>query len=306
MTISVVIPSHNRLDELKIAIKSVFGQTMVPNELIVVDDGSSQPLDENIFKGAPKKIQCILLTNKTPKGGNFARNIAVKEAKSEYIAFLDDDDEFFNQKLEEVTKSIKENPDTDLFYHIAKIQMVNERLFYYSKPSYFEDKKDFFKNLLIGNFIGGTPMVIVKKQSLIEVGSFDEEMPALQDYELWLRMAKAEMAFKFINKALTKYNYVTERRTVSKSFKINETARDLIRNKFNGDYNKLNKSELVKHEEYVRNNIIHRAILNNQRKVALKLQYKQMTSNFNLTNFFKFISILLGSKFIFFLKTKGF
>ena len=210
MTISVVIPSHNRLDELKIAIKSVFDQTMVPNELIVVDDGSSLPLGENIFKGAPKKLHCILLTNKTPKGGNFARNIAIKEATSEYIAFLDDDDEFFNQKLEEVTKSIKENPDTDLFYHTAKIQMVNERLFYYSKPLYFEDKKEVFKNLLIGNFIGGTPMVIVKRQSLIEVGSFDEVMPALQDYELWLRMAKAEMVFKFINKALTKYNYVTE------------------------------------------------------------------------------------------------
>ena len=180
---------------------------------------------------------------------------------------------------------------------------VNENLI---TPIFIGDKKEIFKNLLIGNFIGGTPMVIVKRQSLIEVGSFDEVMPALQDYELWLRMAKAEMTFKFINKALTKYNYVTERRTVSKSFKINEIARDLIRNKFNGDYNKLTKFELAKHEEYVRNNIIHRAILNNQRKVALKLQYKQMISNFNLTNLFKFLSILLGSKFIFFLKTKGF
>lgn len=306
MTISVVIPSHNRLDELKNAVKSVFDQTILPNELIVVDDGSSKPLDENIFKDAPKNLKCLLLTNKIPKGGNFARNIAINNASSDYIAFLDDDDEFFSQKLEEVTNSIEDNPDADLFYHTAKILMVNERLFYYSKPLYFKDKEEVFKNLLIGNFIGGTPMVIVKRQSLIEVGGFNEEMPALQDYELWLRMAKVKMTFKFINKPLTKYNYVTERKTVSKSFKINNIARGLIRNKFIDDYKKLNKSELAKHEEFIRNNIVHRAILNNQRKLALKIQYKQMVSNFNLTNLFKLTSIFLGPKFIFFMKSKGF
>ena len=102
------------------------------------------------------------------------------------------------------------------------------------------------------------------------------------------------------------YNYVTERKTVSKSFKINKVARGLIRNKFNDDYNRLNKSELAKHEEFIRNNIVHRAILNNQRKLALKIQYTQMVYNFNLNNFFKFLSIFLGPKFIFFLKTKGF
>ena len=305
--VSVLLPveagDHNNL--LHKSVNSILSQTLKNLELIVIDDGSKTPLDLSIFNDAPKNIDCVLLINKIPKGGNFARNRGIKMASSEYIAFLDDDDEFFIEKIERIQQAILTYPETDIFYHLAKIQMVNEGLFYYSKLKEFNNE-DVFKNLLIGNFIGGTPMTVIKKKSLMDVDCFDEKMPALQDYDLWLRMAKKKMKFKFLDLALTKYNYVTKKKTVSKSFTANKKAKGLIKSKFIADYNKLSKYELSKHDAYMRNNFVHRAILNNQIKRALKIQYKQLLCNINFTNLLKLFAILLGPKFIFKMKSKGF
>lgn len=306
MSISVVIPSHNRVLDLKIAIRSVFKQTITPYELIIVDDGSIDPVKSTVFNDAPESLKCLLLTNVVPLGGNHARNKGVLAATGDYIAFLDDDDEFFNNKIEIINEMIHNYPDVDLFYHKAEIHMVKEGYFYFSRPSTFENCDDAFKNLLIKNWVGGTPMVIVKKKSLIDVGGFDEQMPALQDYELWLRMAKRKMKFKIVNKALTKYNYITKKATVSKSVEVNEKAILLIEKKFENDYKKLSKKEIAQYKGWQKKNIIHRAILNGQKREALKGQLEQLYNYPNLGNFLKIFAVLFGPKFIYKLKSKGF
>jgi len=306
MSISIVIPSHNRLSDLKIAVSSVFKQTVTPYELIVVDDGSIDSVKSSVFNGAPESLKCLLLTNRVPRGGNHARNKGVVAATGDYIAFLDDDDEFFNNKIEIINEMIHNYPEVDLFYHKAEIHMVKEGYFYFSRPSAFDNCDNAFKNLLIKNWVGGTPMVIVKKKSLIDAGGFDEQMPALQDYELWLRMAKMKMKFKLVNKALTKYNYITKKSTVSKSVEINEKAILLIEKKFENDYKKLSVKEVAQYKEWQKKNVIHRAILNGQKKVALKGQLEQVYIYPSAGNFLKVFAILFGPKFIYKLKSKGF
>lgn len=131
-TVTVVIPTHNRSDGLDAAVKSVFNQTLLPKELIVVDDGSIPPVSEEVFYGCPSGLSTKLLRSESPKGANNARNRGIKEATGEWIAFLDDDDAFFIQKIEVVNNSIQNHPQADLFYHPAEINLIRENISYAS------------------------------------------------------------------------------------------------------------------------------------------------------------------------------
>ena len=73
--IAVVIPTHNRVSELRKALKSVFQQKLLPEHIIVVDDGSVPAVPVDVFADAPTSIKLTLLRNELPKGGNFARNL---------------------------------------------------------------------------------------------------------------------------------------------------------------------------------------------------------------------------------------
>lgn len=188
--ISVVIPTHNRLDGLKKSLESLLRQKQLPDEVIVVDDGSRLAVEYSVFEGFPTQVKCILLRNDEPKGGNNARNQGVMAASGDYIAFLDDDDQFKPNKVEVLQREIAKNASVDVFYHPAHIHMLNEGVSYISKPYGFSQDEDVYRSLLVQNRIGGTPMVTVRKQALLDVGLFDEQMPAMQDYELWLRLAK--------------------------------------------------------------------------------------------------------------------
>src|SRR5690606_9048843 len=147
----------------------------------------------------PAEVEVKLLRNEKPMGGNNARNRGVLASTSDYIAFLDDDDAFKPNKIEELKKAILDGVNADIIYHPAHIHMINEGVSYFSKPKIFKEGEDIFRKLLLENVIGGTPMVTIKRQSLVDVGLFDEEMPALQDYELWLRMAKAGASFYYVD-----------------------------------------------------------------------------------------------------------
>ena len=92
--ITVIIPTQNRLENLKKAILSVFKQTTVPLELIVVDDCSNEPVKMEVFKAAPSKTECRIVRLNKIRGANYARNIGIEKAQGKYIAMLDDDDLF--------------------------------------------------------------------------------------------------------------------------------------------------------------------------------------------------------------------
>ncbi|MFX3835049.1 hypothetical protein ACJBS4_11740, partial [Streptococcus suis] len=92
---------------------------------------------------------------------------------------------------------------------------------------FYSEKEAFIKELAVLNFIGGTPMVIVKKTSFIDSGGFDVTLDALEDYELWLRMASNDYKFMRITKALTLCYYTTSNTSVSKNIENNLSAFEL-------------------------------------------------------------------------------
>jgi glycosyltransferase involved in cell wall biosynthesis len=304
--ISVVIPTHNRPDGLTASVKSVFNQTLLPKELIVVDDGSEPPVTKEIFNGCPDGLIAKLFRNESPKGANNARNRGIKEASGEWVAFLDDDDEFFKEKIEVVSKVIAEKGDAiDLVYHPAHIFMVNEGVSYLSRPTCFSPHDDVFRRLLTKNHIGGTSMVITRKSSLLSASMFDEQLPALQDYDLWLRMARMPVRFYLVSKALTKYHHVSKSISTTKSLESVNNARKIIDKKFEEEYLKLTikeKQSLAASRSKANIFIAH---LKKNQKLATKTSFKSLLKHRSLLFLWLFLTSLPGSGFFIAINAKA-
>ena len=263
--ISVVIPTHNRADALQSAIQSVFAQSELPGEVLVVDDGSAPSVGEEVFLGAPDGLSCRLIRHDVPRGANVARNAGCLSASGEYIAFLDDDDQFLSEKVAQIKEAIASAPDTDVFYHPALIRFVCEGLEYVSSPGDVSSGESIFNQLLLRNLIGGTSMATIRRSTLLEAGGFDESMPALQDYELWLRLAQAGRQFTLIPTPLTAYAYVSGDRSITKSLSRNRAAYALIEQKFAREFAGLSTSQKQTHESRKTAEFAFKCVLNGHR-----------------------------------------
>ena len=122
--ISVIIPTYNRSKLLNRSIRSVLNQTYQPNEIIVVDNGSSDDTREMVSKNF-KKI-CYIYHDK--KGVSSARNAGIRISKNNWISFLDSDDEWIKDKLFLQKEYILKNPDVD-FLHTNEIWFKNGKHF---------------------------------------------------------------------------------------------------------------------------------------------------------------------------------
>lgn len=302
--ITVVIPTHNRRDDLKKSVVSIFRQSKTPDELIVIDDGSVPSVRWDIFKGAPDNIKCILIHNKIPQGANNARNQGIKAANGNFIAFLDDDDEFKKNKIELILECMCDYPFVDFFYHPAEIHLGNTGLSYVSRPKKFYMGEDIFKSLLVKNAIGGTPMVIVRKSSLEDVGYFDEEMKSLQDYELWLRLAKSGAVFKLLDVPLTKYNHVVRRKSVSKNLIIHRESIAAIEKKYAVNYADLTKKEIKEFKAWKQAMASHKALLNGNIMLAFKERMKQFFITMKPIDMISALVILGGPTFVYKIKSR--
>lgn len=303
-TIAVIIPTHNRPEELRKAVLSVYHQTQLPNELIIIDDGSVPPITKDIFKDAPNNLRTILLRNNISLGANNARNRGINSATSEWIAFLDDDDEFLPNKIEVVSKAIEDNPYCDFFYHPAIVNMVNEKITYNTNPREYKPSDDIFRLLLVKNEIGGTPTVIIKRSKLLEVGGFDKEMPALEDYELWLRLTKKGAKLKKINQSLTKYTCITKKGSISKNIESNKIAISMIEDKYKDYYAFFSSYEKKRYKIWKQSQVVHKSLLNGNKYLAFKEQMKYFIMLPHPKNLIAAIVILVSPKIVFWLRSR--
>lgn len=210
--IGIVIPTRNRSEHLRRALTSVRTQRRLPDEVIVVDDGSDEPVDAGIFEGFPLEVSTHLLRNDKAMGANRSRNAGIAEASSDYIAFLDDDDEFHEDKIAMIG-DVLETGSPDIVHHCAEIIYDNEGVSYRSKLN----RDVTFQSLLLGNKVGSTSLGCVRRQLLCAIDGFDPDLPALQDWDLWLRAARAGASFHGIDKPLTRYHFITGEAAISKS-----------------------------------------------------------------------------------------
>lgn len=260
-SISIVIITHNRQREAMCAVRSARAQSVPALEIIVVDDGSSRPfkLDDLTTVGEPP---VRLVRNEKALGPSGARNRGINAASGNWIAFLDDDDQFEPEKLEVVGRSITQHGfETEAFYHPARILMLNEGVEYVSSPPISVGRGATFKGLLVKNIVGGTAMVVSRKTALESAGLFDESLRALEDYELWLRMAKNGSRFRFIADPLTRYGCTTARSSVTQSAAAGiETFRQ-INNTYAADFAALTRREKCEHAMWIHEIELQRAML---------------------------------------------
>lgn len=182
MKVSIIIPMYNSKDTIKSAIESVLNQTYKePIEIIVVNDGSKDGcekiVEQMIEENQTNRV--IKLINKKNGGVSSARNIGIKEASGEYIAFLDSDDEWHPQKLELILEVLKDN-SRKFLGHGYTLENNFKKQFQLKEPI-----KISFMKLLLKNF-AVTPSIVIQRE-ICEY--FDENMTHTEDHELWLRTA---------------------------------------------------------------------------------------------------------------------
>jgi len=186
--VSIILPTFNRLEFLRPAIDSVFAQTFVDWDLIIADDGSAE--QTRVFLRtlmSQPRVKVIWL----PHTGNPAavRNAALREAKGEYIAFLDSDDLWRPTKLERQIAALKSSTDCQWSYTgYDRIGETGDLIYPDAKPM-VPYRGAIFEPLLTLEAEVSTPAVVVTRRLLAQVGGFDEGLFLWEDYDLWLRLA---------------------------------------------------------------------------------------------------------------------
>lgn len=239
--IDVVIPSYNRLDLLIETVKSVLLQSVKPNKIYIVDDRSS--FSEGDFFSRLSDIDMFginidFIRNKKNSGACFSRNYGATISSSKYIAFLDDDDIWEPKHLENLFHVIDSN-NYVLAYSGKKIRNFEsgkERISYNKIP-----EESQFLSLLMSNYPGSTSSILVEREALLKVNGFDESLPAIQDFDFYLRLNTVGK-FTSCSKPTLIYRNDTPLKITNQ---INKAviAADIILKKYDGDDKKtLNKT----------------------------------------------------------------
>ena len=197
MNISVVIPTYNRFEVLKRALKSVYAQSLLPFEVIVVDDGSSDDTSK-IIDFFPN-IKYLYQKN---SGVSSARNFGIRHSTSEWVAFLDSDDTWHQDKLEKQALFHLQNPKVLISYTDEKWMRNNKEVKVPKK--YKKVGGEIFKDSL-SHCIIAPSATLMHKKLFSKVGFFDEDLEVCEDYDLWLRIAYGHHIGLINEKLITKY-----------------------------------------------------------------------------------------------------
>ena len=181
ITVSVIIPTYNRARFLKQALYSVLAQKRIDMEVIVVDDGSTDDTSAVVAScGTP-----VTYLYQTNAGVSAARNTGIRAAAGEWLAFLDSDDFWLPRKLEAQLRFFHRYPELKIC-QTEEVWMRNgQRL--NPKKHHRKPSGHCFPALLERCLISPSA-VMIHRGVLDEVGPFDEDLPACEDYDLWLRI----------------------------------------------------------------------------------------------------------------------
>ena len=197
-SISVIIPTYNRAYCLSRAIDSVLAQSHPVEKICVIDDGSTDDTQQLLQSNYPQ-IHYIRQEN---KGVSAARNKGIRKIKSQWIAFLDSDDEWLPQKIEKQLFELTRQPMYKLI-HCDEVWIRNGvRVNAMNKHK--KSGGDIFESCLPLCVISPSASII-QRELLLEVGLFNESLPACEDYDLWLRICSSHPVLYVNEKLLRKY-----------------------------------------------------------------------------------------------------
>ena len=234
--VSVVIPTYKRPEELKRAVASVLLQDYDDIEILIIDDNPPESETRAATEAAVASLQgpIIHLKNEKSLGGGGARNRGIEHANGEFIAFLDDDDEWLPGKLKRQVELLDSFPKTVCsidtgFIEIDELKDTKKQV----KPAL---RGSIFDELLVKHK-GRAPKLssmLCRTAALREIGMFDVTLPARQDLDLYLRLARKH-SFEFIEAPLVnKYIHGSDRITSNIKSKI--TGLDIFYKKYRDDF----------------------------------------------------------------------
>ncbi len=232
--VSAIITTYKREPKIvERAIRSIINQTYKNIEIILVNDCPEDAiLAEKIAElarryGKDNRIKYHIVDKNG--GACKARNIGLKMSEGEYVAFLDDDDEWMPAKIELQLKALQENDEYAISYcncYFYNVEKNSSRLrFEKQQPTGY-----IYEDLLKKNIIGSCSFPLIRKHIIDSIGGFNETMPAMQDWELYLRICKRNGAI-YVDRPLVRYyRYSGER--ISRNPQKRIKAFELIKERY--------------------------------------------------------------------------
>ncbi|TIH14132.1 glycosyltransferase family 2 protein [Marinifilum sp. JC120] len=178
--VSVIIPTYNRAERVCRAVDSVLDQKFTDFECLIVDDGSTDDTAKRLAEYDDPRLKVVQQEN---RGVSAARNVGISASQGEFIALLDSDDEWVPEKLQKQVPFMEEGrfeiSQTDEIW-IRKGKRVNQCKKHEKPEGMFFDRS-------LEMCMVSPSCVIFSRKFWDELGPFDEDMPACEDYDLWIR-----------------------------------------------------------------------------------------------------------------------
>jgi len=205
--VSIVIPLYNKGFIIQKTIASILEQTFTDFEIIIVNDGSTDSSLEIVSQFFDERIKIIKQEN---KGAAAARNLGIEKATYNLIAFLDADDFWYPNHLEELIKLYHDFPNCGMYCNrfqtkIAKNRTLNNSYSYNIRDDYRGIIPNFFEASLI-NRVAFSSSILISKQVLLENNCFNSNVSSGQDVELWTKIGITNLV-AINNKSTVIYNF---------------------------------------------------------------------------------------------------
>jgi len=197
---SIVIPSYNRPDFLARLLTSINYQTLRNFEVFVIDDASTNKVSyEQVIKQFSPRMPIRYFRNSKNRGAQYSRNRGIEESDGTYIAFVDDDDQWLPDKLEQQAAIFK-NGSARLGLVYAWADTVREDSAILHR--YRTVHKGSPLAVLLDTCFIPSPTVVIPRLTIENVGKFDESLQICQDWDMWIRIVEAEYEVDVVEKVL--------------------------------------------------------------------------------------------------------
>ena len=196
--ISVIIPVHNREQWIGDCIQSVLNQSRPADEILVIDDGS----DDDTAKVIKSYGDQVTHVCQATRGVSSARNRGIRQARGDWIAFLDSDDRWHPDKLEAQLRHLDRHPDCRLI-HADEIWIRHGRRV--NQKKVHRKSGGMIYEMCLPRCVISPSAVMIHHTVFDDFGLFDETLPACEDYDLWLRICRSEPVCYVDRPLITKY-----------------------------------------------------------------------------------------------------
>jgi hypothetical protein len=213
MTTTVIIPVHNRPVLVTRAIASLQAQTLAVNEILVIDDASTDDTRAVVLAMADEDPRIRLIALDKNGGASAARNIGLQKTQCDWVAFLDSDDGWMPDKHELQSRALAASPEAIGCFTGIRYQFGDH---YKDESPPAQVTLAMVRGI---NYLGSTSTAMIRRATLISVGGFDAALPSCQDWDLWLKLGRIG-PFQVIQKPLVSYSQADPKRISKNSIAV--------------------------------------------------------------------------------------